>query len=261
MEYETIKVEISAGVARLTLARPDKFNAISIGMIGELTVALKAMKLNKDIRVLVLAHEGRGFCSGLDLTAPRPGVNPDDPEELLRDHFVPMFQLLRDLPFPTLSVIKGAAVGAGLSLALSCDIILAGPSAYFQSAFVNIGLVPDTGASWLLQRAIGENRARAMMMLGEKVSAQKAEDWGLVWKCLDDEDLDAEVAAMAQKFATGPRVAYQQMRGLMRDVSRNSWDDQVHAEAQAQKVARASHDAQEARVAFREKRKPVFTGT
>jgi 2-(1,2-epoxy-1,2-dihydrophenyl)acetyl-CoA isomerase len=222
--------------------------------------AMKSLAPRKDVRVLLLTGEGELFCAGADLTAPKVGLNPDDPDESLRDYHLPMYQLLRELPFPTLAGLNGPAIGAGISLALCCDVVVAARSCYFQAAFVNIGLAPDTGASWVLHQSLGEAKARGMIMLGERISAEQAEQWGMIWKVVDDDRLSAEVAAIATKFATGPRVAYRHIRRLTREASRNSWRDHVLLEAESQSIVRASADAKEARLAFREKRKPAFTG-
>lgn len=258
--FETIRLDIADNVATITLDRPEKLNAISLGLLKDLHAALKSLLHRDDVRALLLTGEGRSFSAGVDLTAPKPGVNPNDPDEMLRDHHLPMFQLLRELPIPTIAAVNGPVIGAGLSLALNCDIVLAARSAYFLAAFVNLGLGPDTGASWLLQRALGDTRARAMLLLGQRVPAEQAEAWGMIWRVLDDDALMDEARAMALSFGRGPRIAHREIKRLMRTASVSSWRDHVLAEGESQAVARATEDAREARLAFREKRKPVFVG-
>lgn len=258
--YEILMLDVVDNLATITLNRPDKMNALSVGLLNEGQQALKSLLHRDDVRAVLIRAAGKGFCSGVDLTAPKPGIDPNDPDAMLRDHHLPLFQLLREFPKPTVAAVHGPCVGAGLSLALGCDIVVAARSAYFLAAFINIGLAPDTGASWLLQRAVGEVRARGMLMLGERIPAPQAAEWGMIWKCVEDEELAAAAEAIARKLANGPVVAHRQTKRLMRDVSLTSWRDHALAEADAQSIARASEDAKEARAAFIGKRDPVFTG-
>jgi 2-(1,2-epoxy-1,2-dihydrophenyl)acetyl-CoA isomerase len=259
MAYQTLQLEIKERVATLTLNRPDKMNALSMEMLAELQDALKKVALAKDeARALVITGSGRGFCAGLDLTAPRP--NPQDREAPMRDYFVPAYRLLKDLPIPTIAAVNGGCVGAGMSLALTCDIAIAARSAYFLAAFVNIGLVPDTGASWFVPQSLGTARAMGMLLLGEKLAAEKAEDWGLIWKCVDDDSLAAEAGAIAKKLANGPSKAYDLIKRMVLQATHGSYSDQLQLEAENQRLVRDSEDALEARKAFAEKRAPVFKG-
>src|SRR5207244_2377419 len=154
---------------------------------------------------------GRAFSAGLDLTAPRP----EDREAPMRDYFLPVCRQLKDLPVPSVAAVQGACVGAGMSLALNCDVVVAARSAYFMAAFVNIGLVPDTGASWLIPQALGAARATGMLLLGEKLPAPKAEEWGLIWKCVEDDQLAAEADAVAAKLAAGPSKTYDRIKRMV----------------------------------------------
>lgn len=260
MQYDAIRFEIQDGIARLTINRPDKMNALTLALLGEVRDALRSTVGNPAVRTVILTGAGRGFCAGLDLTAPRTPINPNDRDEPLREFFLPAVQMLKDLRIPTIAAINGAAIGAGLALALACDVVIAARSAYFTSAFVNIGLVPDTGASWLLQRSLGDARAAALMLTGEKLVAEKAADWGLIWKCVEDDQLMPECDALAAKFASGPTVAYGYIRKLLQKAGTNSFTEQARLEGEYQSIVRTSDDAQEARTAFREKRKPVFRG-
>jgi 2-(1,2-epoxy-1,2-dihydrophenyl)acetyl-CoA isomerase len=262
MQFETIKFEMKDGAARITLNRPDRLNALSYQLLTEFHQAMRIVAAavpTREARALLLTGEGRGFCTGADLTSPRPN-DPNDPKEALRDYFVPPVQLMKNLGIPTIAAVNGAAAGAGMSLALNCDIVIASRSAYFLSAFVNIGLVPDVGASWLLPRALGDARATGMMLLGERLSAEQAADWGLIWKCVEDDQLMAEGDAMLKKFAGGATMAYSRIKQLLRAAPQNTLPSQIQLENEFQAVLRNTEDVQEARKAFAEKRAPVFKG-
>ena len=260
MEFETLKLEIKDNAARITLNRPDRLNALSVQMLSELHHALRLVHAAKgEVRALLLTGSGRGFCSGADLLAPRPN-DPNDPKEVLRDYYNPAYQILKNLGIPTIAAVNGVAAGAGMSLALTCDVVLASRSAYLLAAFVNIGLVPDAGASWLVPHAIGNARAAGMLMLGEKISAEQAADWGLIWKCVDDDKLMTEAEAMLKKFASGPTLSYGLIRQLLRVAPHNTLPTQMQLESEYQGVVRNSEDVAEARKAFAEKRPPVYKG-
>lgn len=259
MSYKNLTLTVTDRIARLTLDRPDKMNALSMETLAELQDALKKVALMKDeARVLVITGNGRGFCAGLDLTAPRR--NPQDREEALRDFFLPAYRMLKDYPIPTIAAVNGASIGAGMSLALTCDIAVAARSAYFTAAFVNIGLVPDTGASWFVPQSLGSARALGMLMLGEKLPAGKAEEWGLIWKCVDDEKLGAEVDTIATRLANGASKSYDLIKRMVLQNTHSSYHDALNLEAEYQRLVRDSEDALEARKAFAEKRAPVFKG-
>jgi len=259
MSYKNLTLTVADRVARLELNRPDKINALSMETLTELQDALKAVALMKDeARVLVVSGTGRGFSAGLDLTAPHP--NPQDREAPMRDYFLPAYRLLKDFPVPTVAAVHGPVVGAGMSLALSCDIVVSARTAYFLAAFVNIGLVPDTGASWFSPHSLGTARAMGMLMLGEKLPAEKAEDWGLIWKCVDDDKLGGEVDAIASRLANGASLAYGLIKRMVMQNAHGSYHDALNREAEYQRLVRNSEDAIEARKAFAEKRPPVFKG-
>lgn len=260
MDYSTIRLEIRDQVARLTLNRPDKMNAITMQMLTEVRAALKTVIASKDARVLVVTGEGRGFCAGLDLLDKREGLNPDDSLEALRDYFLPVFFLMKELRIPTIAALNGPAIGAGMALALSCDLVVAAQSAYFTCAFVNIGLSPDCGTSWFVYQKLGEARTAGMLLLGDKLPAAKAEQWGLIWQCVEDARLGEEVDALSKRFVSGPTLAYGSIRRLVQKVGRNGMKEQMDLEAEHILITRASQDYAEARQAFAEKRKPIFKG-
>jgi len=260
MSFESIRYEVSDAIGRITLHRPDRLNALTMPMMEELQVVLRRIAAGRDgVRALVITGAGRGFSSGADVLVPRP-EDPDDPKESLRDYYIPTYQILKNLQIPTVAAVNGPCAGAGMSLALTCDVVLAARSAYFLAAFVNIGLVPDAGASWLLPRRIGDAKATAMMLLGERIPAEQAEQWGLVWKCVADEELMPETEKLARKLASGPTKTYGLIKQLIRASDQNSLPSQAQMEGELQNVVRATEDVAEARKAFAEKRPPVFKG-
>ena len=256
--YETLQLEIVDGLATLTLARPETLNALSPQMLAELRVALKAV-IASPARCLVVTGEGRAFGSGADLQAPRNGLEPNDPDEFLRDWFAPPFRLLAELEIPTIAAVNGPCAGASMSLALTCDIVIASRSAYFLQPFVNIGLVPDLGSSWLLPQAVGRARATGLMMLGEKLPAEDAAAWGLIWKTVPDSDLRTVAQATARKLVDGPSQSPGMIKKLIARSLRNGLEEQMRVEIEMQRLALRSADHIESRTAFKEKRPPQFT--
>lgn len=260
MHFKTITYDVRDRLATITLNRPDRLNALTAEMLEELNLALRKIAAQRsEVRALVITGAGKGFCSGADLVAPRPD-DPDNPREFLRDFYNPTYQLLKNLGIPTIAAVNGPSVGAGMSLALTCDIVLAAHSAYFLAAFANIGLVPDAGATWLLPRLLGNGRAAGMMLLGQKLPAEQAEQWGLIWKCVPDDALASEAAALGARLASGPTCAYGLIKQLIRSSDHNTIASQMQLEAECQNIARATEDVAEARRAFVEKRPPVFKG-
>jgi len=255
--YETLRLEIDDGLATLTLCRPQSLNAFTQQSLVELRAALKAV-IASTARCLVLTGEGRAFSSGADLSAPRVGLEPNDPDEFLRDYFAPPFRLLAELEIPTIAAVNGPCAGAGMSLALTCDIVIASDAAYFLQPFVNIGLVPDLGSSWLLPQALGRARAAGLMLLGEKLPAEDAAAWGLIWKVVPARELDAEVRAAARKLIDGPSRSPGMIKQLIARSLRNGLAEQMQVEIELQRVALRSADHIEARAAFKEKRQPHF---
>jgi 2-(1,2-epoxy-1,2-dihydrophenyl)acetyl-CoA isomerase len=247
-------------VGRITLHRPERLNALTYPMIEELHLVFRRVAAGKDgVRVLVITGAGRAFSSGADVTAPRE-QDPENPKESLRDYYNPAYQLLKDLPVPTIAAVNGPCAGAGMSLALTCDIVLAARSAYFLAAFVNIALVPDAGSSWLLPQRIGAAKAAGMMLLGDRIAAEQAEQWGLIWRCVADDALLAEVDALARKLATGPTRTYGLIKQLLRAAGTNTLGAQMALESELQTLVKTTEDVAEARRAFAEKRPPVFKG-
>jgi 2-(1,2-epoxy-1,2-dihydrophenyl)acetyl-CoA isomerase len=258
MAYQHVRLELSrAAVATLTLARPETLNALSARTVAELREAVTEAA-DSGARCLLLTGEGRGFSSGADLAG--SGGLPEDAGEALEKGFNPLVEALFALPIPVVAAVNGPAAGAGCSLALAADIVIAARSAYFLQAFVNIGLVPDAGATWLLPRLAGRARAMEMMMLGERVSAEQARDWGLIARVVEDEFLAEEAVALATRLAQGPTVALGLIRRLARDAQDLPLSDALAAERIAQREAGQTEDFRAAVFAFLQKRQPRFEG-
>ncbi len=258
MTYGHIRFERSpAAVATITLARPDRLNALDRQTVDELRDAV-GQSASSGARCLLITGEGRGFSSGADLAG--GGSLPSDAGEALEKHFNPLIEAIFALPIPVVAAVNGPAAGAGCSLALSADLVIAGRSAYFLQAFVNIGLIPDAGATWLLPRLAGRARAMEMMMLGERVSAQQALDWGLISRVVDDEFLTVEAVALATRLAQGPTLALGLIRRLAREAGQQPLGEALAAERSAQREAGRSEDFANAVAAFLQKRQPRFEG-
>jgi 2-(1,2-epoxy-1,2-dihydrophenyl)acetyl-CoA isomerase len=258
MAYEHVRLEISpAAVATLTLARPETLNALSAQTVEELRSAVEEAG-GSGARCLLITGEGRGFSSGADLAG--EGGLPDDAGEALEKRFNPLIEALFALPIPVVAAVNGPAAGAGCSLALAADIVVAARSAYFLQAFVNIGLIPDAGATWLLPRLAGRARAMEMMMLGERISAEQAADWGMISRVVDDEDLASESVALATRLAQGPTVALGLIRRLAREAGHLPLSEALGAERVAQREAGRTEDFRGAVMAFLQKRQARFEG-
>jgi len=260
VSYETILVEKDGPLTTITLNRPDRLNAMPPQMADEIGAAFYDLG---DSRAVLITGAGKGFCSGADLAARSEGSalqNKGGSHRALQNHYNPAINQVLRADVPVVCAVNGPAAGVGCSLALAGDFVLAGKSAYFLQAFVNIGLVPDGGSTWLLSRAIGRARATRMMMLGEKIGAEQAEDWGLIYKAVDDDALLAEAKALAQNLANGPTVAYATMKRNIATALDGDLTQVLLAEAEGQRTAGASKDATEGGMAFLQKRKPEFKG-
>src|SRR5688500_7940385 len=258
MAYEHIRLEHSpAAVATVTMARPQSLNALNAAMVDELRGAVEEVA-GSGARCLLITGEGRGFSSGADLAS--GGGLPDDAGAALEQHFNPLVEALFALPIPVVAAVNGPAAGAGCSLALAADIVIAARSAYFLQAFVNIGLIPDAGATWLLPRLAGRARAMEMMMLGERLPAEKALEWGLIARVVKDEELASEAVAVASNPAQGRRVALGLIRKLARDAEQSSLSEALTAERYAQRAAGRTEDFKAAVMAFLQKQQPRFEG-
>jgi len=257
MDFEHIRLEQSpAAVATIRLNRPDSLNALNAAMVDELKQAVESLA-DAGARCLLLTGEGRGFSSGADLAG---GGLPSDAGMALEKHFNPLVKAIFDLPIPVVAAVNGPCAGAGCSLALAADIVIAARSAYFLQAFVNIGLIPDAGATWLLPRLAGRARAIEMMMLGERIPAQQALGWGLIARVVDDEDLASEAVALSTRLAQGPTIALGLIRQLARNSAHQSLSDALAMERAGQRDAGNTEDFKSAVLAFLQKRQPQFNG-
>lgn len=258
MAFEHIDVALGDNaVATITLNRPDTLNALKAAMLDELRAAVETLP-GQGARCLLLTGAGRGFSSGADLAS--GGGLPDDVGAALEAHFNPLIEAVFACPLPVVAAVNGPCAGAGCSLALAADIVIAAESAYFLQAFINIGLIPDAGATWLLPRLAGRARAMEMMMLGERLSAKKAAKWGLISRAVEDDELTDEANALAARLAAGPTLAYGLLRRLARDAEQSTLSDALTAERNAQRDAGRTADFQGAVLAFLQKKPPEFSG-
>ena len=257
MTYETIRVTRDGPLTTITLNRPERLNAMPPQMADEIGQVFYDLG---DARCVLITGEGKGFCSGADLSARGSASSKGGSHEALTRHYNPAISQILKAEVPVICAVNGPAAGVGCSLALAADFTIAGKSAYFLQAFVNIGLVPDGGSTWMLARTIGRARATRMMMLGEKIPASDAEDWGLIYKCVEDDALMDEARALAEKLANGPTLALRHIKHNIASALDGSVDGVMLAEAEAQRIAGASADAAEGGKAFLEKRKAVFKG-
>ena len=256
---EHIRIERRGDVLVLTLNRPDRLNAAAPAMFVELRDAMATLD---GARAVLIAGAGRGFCSGADVAGGALGT--DNPGETtyaaLMQGYNPTLAAIAELSVPVVSAVRGPVAGIGCSLALAADLCVASETAYFLQAFINIGLVPDGGATWMLPRLIGRARAAEMMLLGERVPAAKALDWGMIHRVVADETLDAEAFALAERLARGPTAALGLMRRGLHRALETDHAAAMLAEAEAQRAARNSVDSAEGGRAFLERRPPLFTG-
>jgi 2-(1,2-epoxy-1,2-dihydrophenyl)acetyl-CoA isomerase len=260
-KYENIRLEVAGSVATLSLARPERLNAINAATHPELRDALDRVEADKHVRCLVLTGEGRAFCSGQDLSERNVGDSSKlDLGASLEKNYNPLVLRLASFPIPTIAAINGPAAGAGANIALACDIILMARSAYIQQAFARIGLVPDAGGTWMLPRLVGLKRALAISLTAEQISADECHRIGIAWKVFDDASFRDEVAKFAEKLAAGPTLAYRLMKRALYASADNDLAAQLDFERDLQREAGRSTDFREGVRAFHEKRPPRFQG-
>jgi 2-(1,2-epoxy-1,2-dihydrophenyl)acetyl-CoA isomerase len=261
MSYETIVFDVSGGVARLTLNRPDRLNSFNTVMHGEVREALGSLK-GSDARVLILTGAGRGFCAGQDLgdRAVAPGGAAVDLGESIEKNYKPLVMALRSLPMPVIAAVNGVAAGAGANIALACDLVIAAKSASFVQAFSKLGLVPDSGGTWVLPRLIGTARAMGLAFLGDKLPAEQAAQWGLIWRCVEDAELATTVDAIAQQFASAPTRGLALTKQAIYEGWGRTLEAQLDVERDYQRELGYSADYAEGVAAFTQKRPPQFKG-
>ena len=261
MSYETILFSVDAGIARLTLNRPDKLNSFNVVMHTEVRHALERLPA-ADARVLVLTGAGRGFCAGQDLgdRAVAPGNQAIDLGESIEKYYKPLVLSLSSLPIPVIAAVNGVAAGAGANIALACDLVIAARSASFVQAFSRLGLVPDSGGTWSLPRLVGNARALGLTLLGNKLPAEQAAAWGMIWQCVDDADLESTVQTLAEQFAVAPTRGLAATKAAIRGSWRHSLDEQLDIERDLQRELGRTADYAEGVAAFAGKRAPNFLG-
>jgi len=262
MNYENVLFSIDGGIARLTLNRPDRLNSFNDAMHAEVRDALARVRDDGSVRVLLLTGSGRGFCAGQDLAdrAVAPGEAPVDLGASIERNYKPLVLGLRSLPLPVVCAVNGVAAGAGANIALACDLVIAARSASFVQAFAKIGLVPDSGGTYFLPRLVGTARAMGLALLGDKLMAQQAADWGLIWQCVDDAELPAVVDKVLAQFAGAPTRGLAAIKQTIQAAAGNSLAAQLDLERDLQRTLGASDDYREGVAAFAAKRPPHFTG-
>ena len=258
MNYETIDFKLDDGIARVTLNRPDRLNSFTRQMHEELRDALGRAE---ESRVVVLTGAGRGFCAGQDLNdravAPGEAVDLGDTVEQCWN---PLVKTLTSMKQPVIARVNGVAAGAGANIALACDIVVAARSAKFIQSFSAIGLIPDSGGSWVLPRLVGQARAMGLALTGEPLPAEQAEQWGLIWRCVDDDQLDSEVDALASRLAALPPLGLGAIKAIVRSTWQRSLDEELELQRDEMRRLGFTDDYREGVAAFLEKRAPKFTG-
>jgi len=258
MTYESIAVSNENGIARITLNRPDRLNSFTRAMHGELRDAFSSLG---DARVVILTGAGRGFCAGQDLNdrAVAPG-EAVDLGETVEESWNPLIRTITALPQPVIARVNGVAAGAGANIALACDLVIAGKSAKFIQSFSALGLIPDSGGSWHLPRLVGQARALGLALTGEPLPADKAAEWGLIWKAVDDDQLDVEVDAVATKLASLPPLGLAAIKQIIRSSWSRTLDEELDLQRDEMRRLGFTHDYREGVAAFLEKRAAKFEG-
>jgi 2-(1,2-epoxy-1,2-dihydrophenyl)acetyl-CoA isomerase len=261
MSYQTILFDINEGVARLTLNRPERLNSFNTVMHAETRDALASLE-GGDARVLIVTGAGRGFCAGQDLSdrAVAPGGTAADLGESIEKNYKPLVTALRSARLPVIAAVNGVAAGAGANIALACDIVIAARSATFVQAFSKLGLVPDSGGTWSLPRLIGNARALGLTLLGDKLPAEQAAQWGLIWRCVEDAELTSVVDALAQQLAAAPTRGLARTKQAIYEGWGRTFEDQLDIERDYQRELGYTADYAEGVAAFTQKRPPQFTG-
>jgi len=261
MPYHTVLLDESDGVARLTLNRPDRLNSFTVQMHEEVQHALCSIGAG-GARVLLLTGAGRAFCAGQDLNdrAVLPGGARVGLGESVEKYYIPLIRGLRQLPMPVLAAVNGVAAGAGANIALACDLVIAARSASFVQAFCRLGLVPDSGGTWLLPRLVGNARALGLALLGDKLAAGQAAEWGLIWRCVDDAELTPTVDALAAHLAAAPTLGLARTKEAIYGAWSRPLAEQLDVERDLQRALGGSRDYQEGVAAFLGKRTPRFLG-
>jgi 2-(1,2-epoxy-1,2-dihydrophenyl)acetyl-CoA isomerase len=262
MTYETILFDLADGTARITLNRPEKLNSFNVKMHSELADALGRVEASGEARVLLITGAGRGFCAGQDLSdrAVAPAGPKVDLGESLEKYYNPLIRRLVALPMPVVCAVNGVAAGAGANIAFAADIVLAASSAKFIQSFAQIGLVPDSGGTWILPRLVGQARALGLALTAQPITAPQAEEWGLIWRAVADDQLAAEAEALVTRFATAPTAGLAAIKRLIRSSGGRDLNGQLQLELETQRQLGLTADYAEGVAAFMEKRHAKFSG-
>ena len=262
MSYQHIEFEIHKGVAVLKLNRPGSLNSFTADMHGEVRAVLTEASESPAVRAVLITGNGRGFCAGQDLNdrAVAPGAEMPDLGDSVNNYYNPLIRLITTMEKPVICAVNGVAAGAGANIALACDIVIAARSASFIESFSKLGLIPDSGGTWILPRLVGMARAKGLAMLGPKVKAEQAEAWGMIWQCVDDDELMSTALGLAEQMAEQPTRGFAFTKQAFAVSAVNTLDEQLEVEKDLMRAAGKTHDYKEGVSAFLEKRTPSYKG-
>ncbi|MFC1398430.1 MULTISPECIES: 2-(1,2-epoxy-1,2-dihydrophenyl)acetyl-CoA isomerase PaaG [Acinetobacter] len=262
MDYQNIIAEEKNGVGYLTFNRPKALNSFNVDMHREVAEVLNLWTKNPDVRCVVISGEGRGFCAGQDLgdRVVDPNAEAPDLGYSIETYYNPLIKTIVNMPKPVICAVNGVAAGAGANIALACDLVIAAKSANFVQAFCRLGLVPDSAGTWFLPRAVGHARAMGLTLLGDKLPAETAKEWGMIWDVVEDAELKTKVTELAERLAKQPTFGLSLIKKAIHQSSNNTFDEQMLLERDFQRIAGRSEDYREGVQAFMNKREPNFKG-
>ncbi|MDO7390634.1 2-(1,2-epoxy-1,2-dihydrophenyl)acetyl-CoA isomerase PaaG [Acinetobacter nosocomialis] len=262
MDYQNIITEEKNGVGYLTFNRPKALNSFNVDMHREVAEVLNQWTKNPDVRCVVISGEGRGFCAGQDLgdRVVDPNAEAPDLGYSIETYYNPLIKTIVNMPKPVICAVNGVAAGAGANIALACDLVIAAKSANFVQAFCRLGLVPDSAGTWFLPRAVGHARAMGLALLGDKLPAETAKEWGMIWDVVEDAELKTKVTELAERLAKQPTFGLSLIKKAIHQSSNNTFDEQMLLERDLQRIAGRSEDYREGVQAFMNKREPNFKG-
>ncbi len=262
MDYQNIIAEEKNGVGYLTFNRPKALNSFNVDMHREVAEVLNQWTKNPDVRCVVISGEGRGFCAGQDLgdRVVDPNAEAPDLGYSIETYYNPLIKMIVNMPKPVICAVNGVAAGAGANIALACDLVIAAKSANFVQAFCRLGLVPDSAGTWFLPRAVGHARAMGLALLGDKLPAETAKEWGMIWDVVEDAELKAKVTELAERLAKQPTFGLSLIKKAIHQSSNNTFDEHMLLERDLQRIAGRSEDYREGVQAFMNKREPNFKG-
>ncbi|KKZ49378.1 2-(1,2-epoxy-1,2-dihydrophenyl)acetyl-CoA isomerase PaaG [Acinetobacter baumannii] len=262
MDYQNIIAEEKNGVGYLTFNRPKALNSFNVDMHREVADILNQWTKSPDVRCVVISGEGRGFCAGQDLgdRVVDPNAEAPDLGYSIETYYNPLIKTIVNMPKPVICAVNGVAAGAGANIALACDLVIAAKSANFVQAFCRLGLVPDSAGTWFLPRAVGHARAMGLALLGDKLPAETAKEWGMIWDVVEDAELKTKVTELAERLAKQPTFGLSLIKKAIHQSSNNTFDEQMLLERDLQRIAGRSEDYREGVQAFMNKREPNFKG-